>query len=335
MSGIRVLFITSEWPCEEFPTSGIFVQRQISALVSAGIDASVFAFRGRASLGPYLRALFELRRRLAREEYDLIHAHFGQAGFLACLAARIPVVVTFHGSDVFGLGRSSGDWLKSALLQGVSRIAAHLASGVITVSQEIKEALGISSAHVIPMGIDEKLFRPMARNDARAQLGWPLNERTVLFVGGRENPVKRFGLAQDAVAEASSILSSHLELRVCENAAPETMPLYFNAADVLVITSEHEGSPVRLREALACNLPVVSVDVGDARARLGRVPGCILTDSAMPEVIASALVNVLKDRIRVNGADGISDLDEKAIAHKLVSVYEEVRARGRSTIFAC
>ena len=79
-----------------------------------------------------------------------------------------------------------------------------------------------------------------------------------------------------------------------------------------------------LREALACNLPVVSVDVGDARVRLARVSGCILATSERPEAISAALVTVLKAGQRVDGAAGIADLDEDAIARKLVEIYQGV-----------
>jgi glycosyltransferase involved in cell wall biosynthesis len=200
---------------------------------------------------------------------------------------------------------------------------------VITVSLEIKEELGRSDAHVIPMGIDKELFRPLARTDARVQLGWPLDEHTVLFVGDTKNPVKRFGLARDAVMQAVGSASFPIVLRVCNNVAPETMPVYMNAADVLVITSEHEGGPLVLREALACNLPVVSVDVGDARMRLARVPGCILAVSDRPEAIASALVNVLKECKHVDGINGISELDDQIIAQELLTIYKGVCAHGR------
>jgi glycosyltransferase involved in cell wall biosynthesis len=324
---MRVLVVTSEWPSEEYPSSGIFVQRQVSAFASLGVETRVFAFRGWASIVQYLRAFRHLRHRLAREEYDLIHAHFGQAGLLACLATRLPVVVTFHGSDVFGLGRKSGEGLKSALLRAVSRLAAHLASSVIAVSPEVKRELRRDDASVIPMGIDRRLFRPLGRDDARAQLGWPPGERTVLFIGGTNNPIKRFALARDAATRAAGAVSFPVSLRVCDNVAPETVPLFLNAADVLLITSRHEGGPVRLREALACNLPVVSVDAGDARLRLAKVAGCILAASDRPEAIAAALVEVLKDGRRVDGAVGIPDLDEQAIARKLVAVYEGVCAR--------
>jgi glycosyltransferase involved in cell wall biosynthesis len=237
-------------------------------------------------------------------------------------------VVTFHGSDVFGLGRKSGARLKSAVLRAVSRFVVQLASGVIAVSPEIKRELHRKDAHVIPMGIDRKLFRPLAHDDARARLAWPLDERTVLFVGSPKNPIKRFDLAQDAVTLAAGTFEFPLALRVCENEAPETVPIFMNAADVLLITSRHEGGPLVLREALACNLPVVSSDVGDARTRLARVPGCILAASNKPETIAAALVSVLKDSKRVDGSAGIADLDEDAITGELVEIYQSVCGRG-------
>lgn len=323
---MRVLFVTSEWPSERYPASGIFVQRQVSALASLGIEGRVFAFRGRASISQYLRAFWHLRDVLACGNYDLIHAHFGQAGLLACLASRVPTVVTFHGSDVFGLGRNSGERVRSALLRTASRLAAYLASAVIVVSPEIKRELRNDDAHVIPMNIDRHMFHPMLLEDLRSELGWSVNERIVLFIGDPKNPIKRFSLAKDAVRRAASAVSFPVALRVCDNVAPAKVPLYLNAADVLVITSEHEGGPLVLREALACNVPVVSVDVGDARQRLAKVPGCVLTEKDDAESISVGLIKVLTHHRRVDGSKGIADLDDHTLASRVLGVYRHAKA---------
>jgi len=325
---MRVLIVTSEWPCEQHPESGIFVVRQARALRALGVEAPVFAFRGKTSIRAYFRAYRDLRARLSVENFDAVHAHFGQAGLLACLASRIPTVVTFHGSDAFGLGRRN-QRLRSALLRFASALAARLAAAIIVVSPDIQTPLHTNRAHVIPMGIDRRVFSPIPKESARTRLVWPKDEVVVLFVGDPKNPIKRFELAQRSVEEAMNLVQRPIALRVCNSVSPQDMPLYLNAADALLITSEHEGGPLILREALACNLPVVSVDIGDARQRLSRVPGCALIERDTPEEVARGLVAVLTKKTCVSGEAGIADLDDHAIAARVLNVYHEAVAENR------
>lgn len=95
-------------------------------------------------------------------------------------------------------------------------------------------------------------------------LGLPSDGRVALFVGDPARPEKRYWLAQKTV----NLLVSRIqvELIVASSGPYEQVPLYYmNACDALLLTSSHEGSPNAVKEALACNLPVVSVDVGDVR----------------------------------------------------------------------
>jgi glycosyltransferase involved in cell wall biosynthesis len=102
-----------------------------------------------------------------------------------------------------------------------------------------------------------------------------------------------------------------------------------NAADVLLVTSSHEGGPLVVREALACNLPIVSVDVGDVRKRISNLQGCVLCENNRATTIAEALVRVLERSLRVDGRDAISDMNQTDIARRIISVYEQA-LRGKS-----
>jgi len=175
---------------------------------------------------------------------------------------------------------------------------------------------------VIPSGLDFGLFRPIPQDEARRHLGLPVDKRFLLFVGNPELPRKRYDLARQAVDVLNRSLSA--ELLVGWGAPHDDIPFYMNAADALVFTSRQEGSPNVVKEALACNLPVVSVRVGDVPLRLQNVEGCELCDDDRPETIAAALERVLRRNRRVAGRDAVRDLDEQRLAQEVISIYRSV-----------
>jgi teichuronic acid biosynthesis glycosyltransferase TuaC len=256
--------ITSEWPIGNHPEQGVFVVQQVKDLRKANVAVTVFPFRGNKNPVNYLKSWWSLRRQHDFDRFDLIHAQFGQSGLLA-LPARVPMVVTFHGSDLQGDVGSDGRYTKAGMaLQLVSRYIASRAKEIIVVSEHLKYLLHRSKVHVIPCGVDLDLFRPIPQLQARKELGLPSGKPLVLFAAlNPENPVKRYALAQQAVTLLKSKFDVEL-ITVCR-APHESMPLYMNACDVMVLTSKHEGSSTVVKEGLACNLPVVSVDVGDVR----------------------------------------------------------------------
>ncbi len=268
LRALRVLMITSEWASDPGHTAH-FIARQARFLRAAGVDVDVFAFRGGRRPLRYLAAWAQLRRRLAGNghRYDLVHAQFGQSGLLA-LPKRLPLVVTFRGDDLFGiLGNDGRPTPAGRLLQRLSRLVARQADAAILVSAHLQRYLSDSVAtHIVPSGLDLDLFRCIPREEARLHLGWPTDERRVLFVGDPGDPRKRYELAHQAVQLVNYTLGA--ELVIGWRVPHAEMPFYMNACDALVFTSREEGSPNAVKEALACDLPVVSVAVADVPLRL-------------------------------------------------------------------
>lgn len=323
-----MLTITSEWPTEANPEWVPFIVRQVQSLRNAGLSLDVFAFRGAKNPANYLRAWIDLRRSHQFDEYDLVHAHFGQSGLLA-LPRRIPLVVTYYGSDLLGIFAAKGRYsLAGGVLRSASQQVARHANANIAVSSGLLKHLptGVPAA-VIPMGVDMNLFRPLPMPAARTRLGLPLDQNLVLFAGQPQNPVKRFALAQSAMG----LLDRHLqaELIAAIGVRHEQMPLYFNACDALLLTSRHEGSPSVIKEALACNTPIVSVDVGDVRERIGSVEGCAVCVDDNPQTIAQALAKVLRRGQRIEGRAAVRDLDEPCIADRIIHVYHQALGPAR------
>ena len=178
---------------------------------------------------------------------------------------------------------------------------------------------------VIPSGLDLNLFRPVPRDDARRRLGLPLDRRLVLFVGNPAEPRKRYPLACDALDLLRRTLPA--ELLLAWGTPHSDMPLLMSAADALVFTSVQEGSPNTVKEALACNLPVVSVPVGDVPRRLQGIEGCELCPDERPVTIAAALERVLRRDRRVAARDTVLDLDEGRLTQEVIAIYRSVLAR--------
>jgi len=322
---MRVLVITSEWPTPAHPELVPFIVQEVETLRDLGISVDVFAFRGAKNPLNYAKAWLRLHRTYNLRKYDIIHAHFGQSGLIT-IGSQTPLVVTFHGSDLEGIVGKDGKYSKMTLImRAASRFVARRAKASIVVSRHMVRYLPEdTSIYIIPHGIDLKLFKPMCKDGARKKIGLPQDKKIVLFPANPARPVKRFWLAKEAL----NIVNRKLEvdLITLSNIPHHVVPYYMNASDALLLTSKHEGSPNVVVEALACNLPVVSVDVGDVRERIAHIPGCYVCDKDTPDVIAHALIKVLNASCRISGRGFVIGLDRRAVAQRIINVYHSVMA---------
>ena len=323
MPSYRVLAITNLWPTAADPAYGSFVQAQMESLRPLGVEYEPLFINGRESRSNYLRAVLEMRRRLRARRHDLIHAHFGLAGWVARCQLRAPVVVSFMGDDVLGRFKHSGRvTLYGRLLQASSFLLARLVRAVIVKSAAMKAALRLASAQVIPNGVDLDLFKPMERAEARRALGLGAQKKLVLFPFDPTIENKRYDLVAAAVQKAKGEVSELEILTVC-GAPRARMPLYMNAADVLVLASHSEGSPNVVKESMAVNLPVITVDVGDAADLIGSTEGCYLVPREA-EAMANKIVAVCRRGARTRGREWIARLSLDKVAKQIVDVYARV-----------
>lgn len=325
---IRVLMLTTSWPTPGQPRSTHFIKRQADFLQAAGVEVDVFHFESRKRIGNYVRAWRRVRPLLRSGRYDLVHAQFGQSG-LPALPKRLPLVVTLRGSDLLGIVGADGRYtLSGRFAQALTRLVARNADAVIAVSEHMKDYLPPAMpVTIVPSGLDLTLFRCIPRAEARRHLGLPPNKRLVLFAGNPAEPRKRYDLARRAVDALNRSIAA--DLVVAWGVPHEDMPYYMGACDAMVFTSMQEGSPNVVKEALACDLPVVSVRVGDVEHRLANIEGCEIVPNEQPEAIAAGLERVLKRGGRVKGRESVEQLAETALTRRVIALYQDVIARAR------
>jgi glycosyltransferase involved in cell wall biosynthesis len=316
-------------PGDGLGCSMIFARRQARSLESSGVEVNEFFLESRTSLIAMAREMLRFREAMQRFRPDLVHAHFGTAtGMFAALGAgRVPLVITFRGSD---LNPSPDGGLRSAAGHFLSQMAALRARRIVCVSAALKARLWWrrSRVSVLPSGVDIEVFRPWPRSAARERLGWTGSERVVLFNAGRDARVKRLDLACAAVS-AARLEIPDLRWEVLNGSmAPEHVPELMNAADCLLLTSDYEGSPSVVQEALATNLPIVSVDVGDARERMAGVRHTRVVERDA-RALGRAIVETVREPVRTDGASRIGDASFGRIAGRLVEIYGQAMGNGK------
>ncbi len=309
---MRVLVITNLYPTDEEPSFGTFVKNQVEDLRRLGVEIDVLFINGRKHKWHYLLGPFRLWARLLRRRYHLIHCHYIFSGIIGRLQWLYPVVVTHHGIEII-----DGSWVSA-----LAKKAHPWFNRVIVVNQQLKEELNDPNIAVIPCGINLNQMKPMPQAEARAALNLPPDKKLILWAGEHWRPEKRFHLVEAAVKRVQLDMPE-AELVLVSGQPHSVIPYYMNACDVLVLTSTHEGSPMVIKEAMACNLPVVSTDVGDVAQVIEGVEGCYL---CRPDVedIAEKILRVLRWGRRTNGREKIWPLSAEFAARQIVDVYNQL-----------
>jgi glycosyltransferase involved in cell wall biosynthesis len=303
---MKVLFVCSG--NSKFGISPI-VKNQGESLIKNGIDLEYFTIKGNF-LGGYPAGIFKLRKHLKSHKFDIIHAHYGLSAFVATFAGANPLIVSLMGDDV------KGNCLTHSFIRFLHK---HNWKITIVKSERMKSHIKIADALVVPNGVDLEKFKFIEKSTAHKKVRF--NEKKhILFVADPNIKGKNYQLA----ATTTQLLNSkEVELNIISGVDYNLIPFYMYAGDILLVTSLSEGSPNIIKEAMACNLPIVSTDVGDVAQIISDTPGCYIT-SYDPADIADKLKKALNFAKPTNGRNKIKHLEINTVAHKIIDIYNGV-----------
>ncbi|HEY7152276.1 MAG TPA: glycosyltransferase [Solirubrobacterales bacterium] len=314
---MRVLVVTNMTPDAAAPARGRFVRDQVDALRREGVDVELHSFP--VGSRQYPLATWAIRRLIRRQRFDLVHAHYGLAGWCALMAGARPLVVTFHGTDVRHpvvgpLSRRLAPRLD--LVAGASRALFANESG----RAGLPHVAGASA--VLPCGADLDSFAPGSRADARRRLGLDREGRYLLFPASPDRPVKR----HDRATQLAELVGA--ELLSGGGIEAGRMVDWVNAANAVLITSDNEGFGLAAVEALACDVPVLSTPVGIAPTLLGGIHGCLVEpfDPERWAAVARSHLNVADSRIA--GRERARWFAAEPMAERVATAYRELLAEA-------
>lgn len=308
---VKILFVSSG---KEEGKPSVIVSNQGESLKKMGVSIDYFTVRGKGLKG-YLRAIPELKQYVKESPPDIIHAHYSLSGFVTSFVTGIPKVVSLMGSDMYT------GFFRSVLLK---QFSLRIWSKVLLKSERLSQMLDIPGSIVIPNGVDMDHFIPDDKMRARQKLGLNNDLEIVLFGSGMKRPEKNYALAEQALR----ILKRDVHLLLLDDIDHCDVPVYMNAADVVLLTSVWEGSPNVIKEAMACSRPIVSTDVGDVSRVFGTLPGTYIVKSN-PEDVARGISEALQFSLthkRTGGRDRIQELglESTTVSVSLISIYSEI-----------
>jgi teichuronic acid biosynthesis glycosyltransferase TuaC len=316
---MRVLVVTNFMPDAGAPQRGRWVRDQVAAMREQGLEVEVFEFpRGRSEYRPATR---RLRTLLRRERFDLVHAHYGLAGWVARRAGADPLLVSFHGTDV-------RHWLVGAMSRRLAWRADLIAgvSRALFAPEHGRPGLPpVPGSAILPCGPDLSRFEPLPKVEIREQLGLAADGRYLLFPANPNRPEKRHDRAAALAAGCDA------ELLTGGAIDPEQMPLWINAANAVLVTSDYEGFGMVAVEALACDVPVLSTPVGIAPYALGGIAGTLCAEFDLGTWTVAARPLLAAADPRISGAARAASLSATRMAERTIVAYRDVLARHGSS----
>ena len=326
---MRILIVSrykEKYPSRQAP----FVTEQGEAIRAIGHEVEFFLLKGN-----YVKQYFALRKKIKEWKPDIIHAHYGLTAIVAELQCKVPVVTTFHNGETH-------HWYVNLMSSLFSKLAKH----VIYVAPHIREKVYFKAQNysIIPCGVSLNDCFLMDKAEVRKELEWELDKKYILFGGAFHDLRKNAPLLKEAVA---SLQREDIIVEEMWKRTRRECMLMMNAADVFALPTKNEGSPQALKEAMACNCPIVATDVADIKYMLSDMPGHYVlankngtpADWGGDEHSAGELAELLKEALnfkgRTQGRERIQKIGytNEQIARKIVEIYEtyvEVADKGNS-----
>ncbi len=293
-----------------------FVYEQGEALKEIGIEVQYFKIKGKGVIG-YLSNLNRFKELIKEFHPDIIHAHYGLCGLFSNLQRKVPVITTYHGSDI--------NKTKAYCFSFVSiRLSAF--NIFVSLKNSIKSKVK-KNFSIIPCGVDIELFKPIEITNARDYFKFNWDDRIVLFAGAFDRIVKNPEFAKEVIAK----INNDVHLIELKGYKRKEVSILLSSVDALLMTSFSEGSPQIVKEAMACNCPIVSVDVGDVRHIVGDSLECFVSSTYDSDLLSDKLNRILNNKQRSNGRKRILEfnLSNNSVAKQLLIIYNQVLERNK------
>jgi len=330
---ICILIVSNQLPSQLKKNASSYVLDQADSIIKLGHNVL------KINCNPSNKNLFiatisffkRLKKVLSDNKVDIIHIHCGGLWSFYCSIATsaYPKVVTFHGSELlfdFNIAKSlynnSKDIyliVKLSLLKVLSYLTIKLIDFIILINDRQKDFINTNIPYeIIPCGVNMDIFTPINRGVCIKKLKLNSNKKYILFINPSRS-IKNVTLAYDVLEEIRKS-KTNIEFLFVENIENMIMPLYYNAASLLLITSLSEGSPIMVKEAMACNTPIVSVDVGDIFSTINNNKYCHV-GSHDAGWLAKKTIEVIENKNEVKLRSKIKHQSLENIAKKIINVY--------------
>jgi glycosyltransferase involved in cell wall biosynthesis len=322
---MKVLFVSSG-NSEHFEIAP-FIKSQGESLVRAGVDIDYFSIKGKG-IGGYRKNVSLLKQYVQKTDPDIIHAHYSLSGWVVVLA-RLgkPMVLSLMGTDTHGgVAGEKKTTLKARFRSMQVKRIQHFYPALVVKSENLRTAVWKDDAcFVIPNGVNYQVFKPLDKKECRKKLKLPADKKLILFMAKTHDANKNFALLEKA---KPYIKTENIEFVTPYPVPHDQVPLYYNACDVLAFTSRQEGSPNVIKEALACNTPIVATPSGDILERTKGLKSVLISEFDEKD-LAAKLDQMLSSGIKENAREKVRpQIDEELIAGQIIDIYQKLLQRG-------
>lgn len=317
---MKILLVTNMYPCDDAPSYGIFVKEQEKALskVYPNIQFTIAFIDARYSKVEYIKSVFKINRLIKEQDFDLVHIHYGFSGLFLLwnkLSKKIPTLITLHGGDIQA---EQGKQIQVFF----TKLILKKASAAITLNERMDKIAKqyIKKTEIIPCSVNTDIFTPSNT------IKYPdfSKEVKIIFPSDRNRYVKNYPLFEQVIKKLESTYNLRCKISEIKNMSRQQVAELYRNSDLMIMTSISEGSPQVVKEAMACNLPIISTNVGDVSLLLENVKNSAVSNKMEAEELAFLAYQALNNQIKgINGRDKIfqMQLNDQAIAQKIYNLY--------------